>query len=121
MTAKILVQHYVGHISGEENLQRICVQCITAVHNNPVWSVADPSFTQYECLVPLRYLEWEPLFQCGCCLDPCFIVLQRGPSAGELGPLEGVEQVPPPQVAYPGGFGVPEQLNDAAIVAELDL
>ncbi|KAK3915970.1 2-(3-amino-3-carboxypropyl)histidine synthase subunit 1 [Frankliniella fusca] len=115
MESTILVQHYAGHIAGENNFQRICVQCIEACHLNVLWTVISPSFTQYTLQVPVAYLSAESFLACGCCLEPCYIVLLQGDQ------YFGVESVPPEDVTYPHGLGRPEVPNHEAIVAELTL
>ncbi|KAK3909086.1 Restriction of telomere capping protein 5 [Frankliniella fusca] len=115
MESTILVQHYAGHIAGENNFQRICVQCIEACHLNVLWTVISPSFTQYTLQVPVSYLSAESFLACGCCLEPCYIVLLQGDQ------YFGVESVPPEDVTYPHGLGRPEVPNHEAIVAELTL
>ncbi|KAK3910002.1 putative membrane protein [Frankliniella fusca] len=122
MSANILVQHYAGQIDGDDTVHRICIQCIEACFLNPVWSIISPSFTQHTRLVPLEFLDFDSFLSCGCCLDPCFIVLQRfsDPDPSSCEPLVSVDQVPPPSVQYSLPFlGQPEPFE--AIIEALSL
>ncbi|KAK3910017.1 Fructokinase [Frankliniella fusca] len=89
--------------------------CIEACHLNPLWTIISPSYTQYCLQVPVAYLSAESFMACGCCLEPCYIVLLQGDQ------FMGVESIPPEDVVYPHGLGRPEVPNHEAIVEELAL
>ncbi|XP_052128679.1 uncharacterized protein LOC127750610 [Frankliniella occidentalis] len=64
------------------------------------WAVATPSFTQFGGIFDNLLMEDELFYQCGCCLEKCYIILEQyGPGGYPM--LAPMPQIPPPGVYYP--------------------